>query len=357
MKNIKKISKTITDLPSPSSIRFLWNFGFILGILLSVQIITGVILSINYIQSELEAFPSIIHIIRDTNNGWINRLIHSNTASLFFIRLLTHIGRGIFYGSFKTKSLTWLRGSTIFLISMATAFFGYVLPWGQMSYWGATVITNIVSALPYVGKDLVEWLWGNFSISQPTLNRFFSIHYLLPVILSITTVHHIFTLHKTGRSNPTGNIESLEKVEFHPIFTNKDTIFLIAVSIALLSIITNLPNYFIDPENINEANPIKAPVHIQPEWYFLFAYAILRSIPSKLGGIVAIVSSIVIIFFVSIKKADINRRKFSPKRKIKTLAILFSFVTLTFIGRKPVEEPYISTGKFLSTSYFLSILI
>jgi len=198
---------------------------------------------------------------------------------------------------------------------MATAFFGYVLPWGQISYWGATVITNIVSALPYVGKELVVWLWGNFSVRQPTLNRFFSIHYLLPVIISVIIVHHIFTLHKTGRSNPTGNKENLEKIEFHPRFTNKDTIFLITIITLILSMVTNVPNYFIDPENINEANPIKAPVHIQPEWYFLFAYAILRSIPSKLGGIVALVLSVAIIFFVPIKKTVKNRRKFSPKKK------------------------------------------
>jgi len=354
MKIIKTSLKPLSDLPSPSSIRFLWNFGFLLGLLLFLQIISGVILSINFIPSEIEAFQSIIHIIRDSNFGWINRLIHSNTASLFFIRLFIHMGRGIFYRSQKRKNKTWLRGSIIFVISIATAFFGYVLPWGQISYWGATVITNIVSAVPYMGKIIVEWLWGNFSVSQPTLNRFFSIHFLLPFIIIATVIIHIILLHRTGSRNPLGIKEAMDKIEFHSNFTFKDTIFLLITLILLIRIIINSPNLFIDPENINEANPIKAPVHIQPEWYFLFAYAILRSIPSKLGGIIALLLSVLIIMVIPIKRLKLYRRKFSPNLKIKLSLFFLSFLSLTFIGIKPVENPYTLVGKVFRIIYFIA---
>jgi len=357
MKEIKKISKPLTELPSPSSISFLWNFGFLLGILLTLQIISGVILSINFIQSEAEAFLSIVHIIRDSNRGWINRFIHSNIASLFFIRLIIHISRGIFYYSHQRKKETWLRGSSIFAVSIATAFFGYVLPWGQISYWGATVITNIVSAIPYIGKRLVEWLWGNFSVRQPTLNRFFSIHFLLPFIILALVLDHIILLHKTGSSNPLGTKEDIDKIEFHVSFTNKDSIFLTLVTIVLITVISNNPNLFIDPENINEANPMKAPVHIQPEWYFLFAYAILRSIPSKLGGIIALAFSILVIFVIPIKPNNKNRKKFSPWKKTFYSIFTLSFLILTIIGRKPVEDPYVIVGKTFRVVYFTSIVL
>ncbi len=357
MKKIKTLSYPLFDLPSPSSINLMWNFGFLLGTLLVIQIITGIFLSMNYIQSERGAFCSIIHIIRDINTGWLSRLVHSNTASLFFIGLIIHLMRGVFFGSFRRKKSTWLSGTRILIISIATAFFGYVLPWGQISYWGATVITNIASAIPYLGKIIVEWMWGNFSVREPTLNRFFSIHFLLPFVIVIIVLVHLILLHSTGSSNPIGSKEEMDKIEFHQEFSTKDTIFLITVLMMLIILISVKPQVFIDPENMNEANSIKAPVHIQPEWYFLFAYAILRSIPSKLGGIVALISSITVFYLIRVKVINTTRNKFSPWGKTKIAVFISSFIVLTFIGSKPVEEPYVLIRKVWGAIYFLSILL
>ena len=356
MKRYKKLLTPLIDLPTPISIRFVWNFGFLLGILLLVQIVTGVVLSMRYIQSSGEAFLSIIYIIRDCNNGWLIRLFHSNVASFFFMRIRVHLLRGVFFTSFKGKVNAWVRGSTILLVSIATAFFGYVLPWGQMSYWGATVITNIISALPYIGTILVEWLWGNFSVSQPTLNRFFSIHFFLPIFILVLIFVHIIFLHLTGSSNPIGIKESVDKVEFNIKFLIKDFIFLVFILLFILGVVINLPDLFIDPENINEANPMKAPIHIQPEWYFLFAYSILRSIPSKLGGVVFLIFSIGMYYIFPLKLVKENRRKFSPKRKVCFIIFIVSIVLLTYIGSKPVEDPYLLVSKVARVFYFLFVL-
>nr|YP_002317282.1 cytochrome b [Steganacarus magnus]ACH41155.1 cytochrome b [Steganacarus magnus] len=352
MKLMKFYTSPLFDLPTPFSINLFWNFGFILGFITTIQVISGLFLSMLFIPSESDAFFSIIHIMRDSNSGWFIRLIHSNVASLIFLCVYIHLARGLYTSSFKTKSHAWNSGVTIFIIVMAAAFFGYVLPWGQMSYWGATVITNIASAIPYIGIYLVKWMWGNFSVSQPTLNRFFSIHFIVPFFMLMMMVIHIILLHSTGSSNPMGSKEDMEKIEFQIMFTIKDFLFFSSIFSLVFISISNYPDIFMDPENMNEANPLKAPVHIQPEWYFLFAYAILRSITSKLGGVLALIFSILILFFIQIKGLSKVSGKFSPIVKLSFWIKVSSFLILTFVGMKPVELPFSVIGKVSSFLYF-----
>nr|QSH91018.1 cytochrome b [Triatoma dimidiata] len=353
----KIINNSLIDLPAPSSISLWWNFGSLLSMCLMIQIITGIFLAMHYTGSIELAFSSVVHICRDVNYGWLLRSLHANGASLFFICLYLHIGRGIYYGSYKLF-MTWAVGVIILFITMGAAFLGYVLPWGQMSLWGATVITNLMSAIPYLGNDLVKWLWGGFSVDNATLTRFFALHFLLPFIIAAMVMIHLLFLHQTGSSNPLGLNSNFDKIPFHPYFSIKD---LMGVSLTLMFFILlslwEAP-ILMDPENFIPANPLVTPVHIQPEWYFLFAYAILRSIPNKLGGVIAMVSSIAIILILPItNKSKFQGLTFYPISQITFWTLATILILLTWIGARPAEEPYILTGQILTILYFSYFII
>ena len=351
---LKIVKVSLLDLPSPTSISFLWNIGFLLGIVLTLQIITGLILSMIYTAQTESAFKVIVIIIRDINTGWITRIIHINGASLFFILLYIHTARGIYFSSPSNKPKVWISGVVILLLIIATAFLGYVLPWGQMSFWGATVITGVLSAIPIIGNDLVTWIWGGPSVSQPTLNRFFSLHFLLPIVIIAIVLVHLIFLHEKGSSNPSNSHSNLDKIKFNPLFSTKDTTPIIMIIIIIIIINSNYPNILGDVENFNIANPLVAPIHIQPEWYFLFAYVILRSIPSKLGGVIALVASILIISILVIKKNKSTKFKISKKAKFWLFASVV--LILTWIGAKTVERPYEEIGQIYTFLYFSIIL-
>lgn len=354
---IRIINRSLIDLPTPSNISLWWNFGSILGICLIIQIITGLFLAIHYTANIEIAFNSVVHICRDVNNGWLIRNTHANGASLFFICLYLHIGRGIYYTSYKLV-ITWNVGVILLFLTIGTAFLGYVLPWGQISLWGATVITNLISAIPYLGNDLVKWLWGGFSIDNATLTRFFTLHFLLPFIIRAMVIIHLLFLHQTGRNNPLGTKSNYDKIPFHPYFSIKDIIRIIIVIFIFSVIILLEPRIMGDPENFIPANPLVTPVHIQPEWYFLFAYAILRSIPNKLGGVVAIIISIIIILILPItNKIKFQSIIFYPINKIIFWIFVTVLILLTWIGARPAEEPFIFTGQVLTTVYFIYFII
>nr|YP_009244987.1 cytochrome b [Endoclita signifer]AMR73731.1 cytochrome b [Endoclita signifer] len=349
---IKIINNSLIDLPTPSNISSWWNFGSLLGLCLIIQVITGLFLTMHYSANIDLAFYSINHICRNVNYGWLIRTLHANGASFFFICIYLHIGRGIYYESFMYM-YTWMVGVLIFFLLMATAFMGYVLPWGQMSFWGATVITNLLSAIPYLGSMLVNWIWGGFAVDNATLVRFYTFHFLLPFIVMMMTMIHLLFLHQYGSNNPLGINSNLDKIPFHPYFSFKDLFgFIIMTSILMLLTLWN-PYMLGDPDNFIPANPLVTPIHIQPEWYFLFAYAILRSIPNKLGGVIALVMSIAILFilpFTFYKKIQGNQ--FYPLNKILFWNMLIIVILLTWIGARPVENPYIITGQILTILYF-----
>ncbi|YP_009421335.1 cytochrome b (mitochondrion) [Rhopilema esculentum] len=346
------INDILVDLPSPSNISYLWNFGSLLGLCLVIQILTGIFLSMHYCADTSIAFSSVAHIMRDVNYGFILKYAHANGASLFFLCVYMHIGRGLYYGSFMKKEL-WFSGVTIYLLMMGTAFIGYVLPWGQMSFWGATVITNLVSAIPYIGNDIVQWLWGGFSVSNSTLNRFFSLHYLLPFLLAGLGAAHLILLHAHGSSNPIGVKSDVDKIPFHSYFSFKDIYGILLLTILLIVLIFFVPNILGDTENYIQANPLVTPVHIQPEWYFLFAYAILRSIPDKLGGVVAMLASILVLYALPFLNIGLQRtNSFRPFSKLFYWIFIGNFILLTWIGSQPVEDPYILIGQISTVIYF-----
>ena len=347
----------VVDLPTPANISILWNFGSLLGLCLIIQIATGLFLAMHYTAHIDLAFSSVTHICRDVNYGWLLRTIHANGASFFFICLYIHIGRGIYYGSFLYLH-TWSVGVIILFLVIATAFLGYVLPWGQMSFWGATVITNLFSAIPYIGTELVQWIWGGFAVDNATLTRFFTFHFLFPFAVAAASMVHILFLHQTGSNNPLGTSSQIEKVPFHPYFSFKDIVGF-AVIITGLVILSLLNPYLLgDPDNFIPANPLVTPAHIQPEWYFLFAYAILRSIPNKLGGVIALAISVAILFILPFThKAKFRRLNFYPLNQILFWCLVASVILLTWIGARPVENPYILTGQILTTLYFSFYII
>nr|AYU71341.1 cytochrome b [Agrilinae sp. 2 ACP-2013] len=350
---IKIINQSLIDLPSPSNISAWWNFGSILGMCLSIQIITGIFLAMHYTASIELAFSSIIHICRDVNYGWLLRTLHANGASMFFVAIYCHIGRGMYYGSYNMK-ITWTVGVIILFTLMATAFLGYVLPWGQMSFWGATVITNLLSAIPYLGTNIVQWLWGGFAVDNATLTRFFTLHFILPFMVMVLIIIHLMFLHQTGSNNPMGLNSNIDKIPFSQYFILKDLVGFISVGTILISLTLTNPYMLGDPENFTPANPLITPVHIQPEWYFLFAYAILRSIPNKLGGVLALVMSIAILIILPMSgKKKMQSNQFYPMNKILFWTFMSNAVLLTWIGARPVEDPYILTGQVLTVTYFL----
>ncbi len=354
---ISLVNNMLIDLPGPSNISYFWNFGILLGVCLIIQILTGIFLAMHYCPDVNLAFSSVAHITRDVNYGFVLRYLHANGASLFFLCVYLHIGRGLYYGSY-TKIIVWNVGVLLFLLMIVTAFLGYVLPWGQMSFWAATVITNLLSAVPYVGDDIVKWVWGGFSVSNATLNRFFSLHYLLPFVLAALSIVHLIALHEDGSNNPIGIRSDIDKVPFHHYYVLKDLYGIVVFVIVLSVVVFLFPYAGGDAENFKQANPLVTPVHIKPEWYLLFAYAILRSIPNKLGGVVALLFSILVLLFLPyLHKSRFKGLRFRPLSKIIFWFLVGDFLVLTWIGGQPVEEPYILIGQLASVFYFFYFLI
>nr|QNE85412.1 cytochrome b [Sciomyza simplex] len=349
----KIANNALVDLPAPINISAWWNFGSLLGLCLIIQILTGLFLAMHYTADINMAFNSVNHICRDVNYGWLLRTLHANGASFFFICIYLHVGRGMYYNSYLFTP-TWLVGVLILFLVMGTAFMGYVLPWGQMSFWGATVITNLLSAIPYLGIDLVQWVWGGFAVDNATLTRFFTFHFILPFIVLAMTMIHLLFLHQTGSNNPIGLNSNIDKIPFHPYFTYKDIVGFIVMLILLIGLTLINPYLLGDPDNFIPANPLVTPIHIQPEWYFLFAYAILRSIPNKLGGVIALVLSIAIIAILPFYHfSKFRGLQFYPLSQIMFWAMVVTVILLTWIGARPVEDPYIIMGQLLTIIYFL----
>nr|AAP20676.1 cytochrome b [Cycloderma aubryi] len=354
---IKIINNSLIDLPTPSNISMWWNFGSLLGACLLLQITTGLFLAMHYSPNIMTAFSSISHITRDVQYGWLIKNTHANGASMFFICIYLHIGRGIYYGSYLYKE-TWNTGIILLLLTMATAFMGYVLPWGQMSFWGATVITNLLSAIPYVGNTMVQWVWGGFSVDNATLNRFFTLHFLLPFLTLGMMMVHLLFLHETGSNNPIGLNSNTDKIPFHPYFSYKDFLGFMMALMTLLLITMLSPNLLGDPDNFSPANPLSTPPHIKPEWYFLFAYTILRSIPNKLGGVLALLSSILILFMLPMLHTSKQRTMtFRPMTQVLFWCFVANIIILTWIGGQPVESPFTTIGQLTSIIYFTILLV
>ena len=357
---LKMINSYVIDSPQPSNISYLWNFGSLLAFCLIIQIITGVTLAMHYNPSVLEAFNSVEHIMRDVNNGWLIRYLHSNTASAFFFLVYLHIGRGLYYGSYKNpRTLVWTIGTIIFILMMATAFLGYVLPYGQMSLWGATVITNLISAIPWVGQNIVEFIWGGFSVNNATLNRFFALHFVLPFILAALALMHLIALHDTvGSNNPLGISGNYDRLPFAPYFIFKDLITIFIFIIILSIFVFFMPNILGDSENYVMANPMQTPAAIVPEWYLLPFYAILRSIPNKLLGVIAMFSALLILLFMPF--TDLSKFRgiqFRPLSKIAFFVFIGNFFILMQLGAKHVESPFIELGQISTVIYFSYFLI
>lgn len=356
IKLLKILNDSLIYLPTPLNINIWWNFGSLLGLCLIIQILTGIILSIHYCPNINLAFNRIIHIIQDVNKGWIYQLIHINGASFFFFCIYIHIGRGIYYSSYKIFSV-WLIGTLIFITTMATAFIGYVLPWGQISFWGATVITNLISTIPYIGQITVEWVWGGFSVNNPTLNRFFRLHFFLPFIILAIVIIHLFFIHQYGSNNPIGINRKFSIINFHNYFTLKDIVGFLLILFILILICLKFPFLLRDPENYILANPIITPIHIQPEWYFLFAYTILRAIPNKIGGVIALLISIIILLILPIINIKFHSIIFYPINQFLFWIFFNNFILLTWLGSQPVEAPFIIIRQIFRISYFIFYFI
>jgi len=354
---LSPIKGRLARLPSPANLRSWWNFGSLLGLCLGIQLITGFFLALFYTNFTLEAFTRVSHLEQDVTLSWLLRALHANGASFFFFCLYFHTARGVYYHSF-VNHLTWAVGVAIFLVTIATAFLGYVLPWGQMSFWGTAVITNLVSAVPYIGENTVIWLWGGMAVSGPTLTRFFAFHFLTPFIIAAMRIVHLVFLHQSGSSNPLGLSSNYAKLPFQPYFSSKDLfgIFCLWGLIAILVLIN--PWILGDPENFIMANPLATPIHIQPEWYFLFAYAILRSIPNKLGGVIALGIAILILYSFLLRPIrSMKGASFYGINKAYFWTLVSRVLLMTWIGARPVEQPYILLGQFLTAYYFLFYLL
>jgi len=358
---ISLVRGSFVDFPTPKNLNYWWTFGGILFFVLIAQIITGIVLAMHYTPSTGSAFDSVEHIMRDVNFGWMLRYLHANGASMFFIAVYIHIFRGLYYGSYKApREISWILGVIIFLIMMGTAFMGYVLPWGQMSFWGATVITNLFSAIPLVGEAVRTWLWGGFAVDNPTLNRFFSLHYLLPFMIFGVVLLHVWAFHTTGNNNPTGVSPKSKKdtVPFHPYYTIKDLFAIIVFMIVFAWFAFYVPNYMGHPDNYIEANALVTPAHIVPEWYFLPFYAILRAVPDKLGGVVAMFGAIAILFILPwLDTSKVRSATYRPLFKQFFWIFAINAVALGYLGAMPAEGVYVTLSRICTIYYFAHFLV
>ena len=353
--------------PVPRNLNHFWNFGVLAGLALVIQIVTGIVLAMHYEASGAGAFNSVEHIMRDVNSGWFLRYLHANGASFFFIVTYIHIFRGLYYGSYKApREMVWMLGLVIFLLMMATAFMGYVLPWGQMSFWGAKVITGLFGAIPVVGEPIQTWLLGGFAPDQPTLTRFFSLHYLLPFVIAGVIILHIWALHIPGSGNPTGvDVKTpQDTLPFHPYYTAKDGVGAGVFFIAFAIMLFFLPNYLGHPDNYIPANPLSTPAHITPEWYFWPFYAILRAftvdfiLPAKLWGVLAMFASILLLFFLPwLDKSPVRSGSYRPTFKIFFVILIIDVLVLGWCGGLPAEEPYVMISQVATMYYFAHFLI
>jgi len=353
------LDKHVIHYPTPINLNYAWSFGSLAGISLVIQILSGIFLAMHYTPHIDLAFSSVEHIMRDVKNGWFIRYVHANGASMFFIVVYCHIFRGLYYGSYMhPRQLLWCSGVIIFILMMATAFMGYVLPWGQMSFWGATVITSLITAVPLVGKAIVEWLWGGFTVSNATLNRFYSLHFLLPFVIAGLSLVHLALLHKDGSNNPLGIDSAVDKVPFYPYFVLKDLFALSIYLLAFGTLVYFYPNLLGHPDNYIPADPLHTPAHIVPEWYFLPFYAILRSIPNKLGGVLAMFGSLLILLLIPfINTSEIRSTTFRPIFKIFYWLLVADFLILGWVGQKPVNDQYVFTGQVATVFYFAFFLV
>ena len=353
------LNSHIVDYPTPINLNYFWSFGSTAGLCLVIQLITGIFLAMHYTPHIDYAFNSVEHIMRDVNNGWLIRYFHANGASMFFIVIYCHIFRGLYFGSYiRPRETLWISGVFIFLLMMGTAFMGYVLPWGQMSFWGATVITNLASAIPLAGPSIVEWLWGGFSVDNATLNRFFSLHYLFPFIITGLVLVHLALLHESGSNNPLGITKSVNVISFYPYFYVKDLLAFLILMFGFSFLVFYFPNLLGHSDNYIPANPLVTPPHIVPEWYFLPFYAILRSIPDKLGGVLAMLGAILVLLLLPfINFSNIRSNKFRPLFAFTYWFFVADFAVLGWIGQKPVETPFIEVGMVATFLYFFILLI
>ena len=354
---IKILNGTLIDLPAPANISLNWNYGSLLGLVLVIQLVSGIILATRFSGHVDISFDSVISLYQDSSYGWLIRLIHSTGASFFFLFIYLHIGRNLYYGSYIYSEL-WNVGVVIYLILIGTAFLGYVLPWGQISYWAATVITNLLSAIPYLGGNIVEWVWGGFAVSNPTLTRFFALHYLLPFVITGLVVIHIFYLHLEGRRNPLGVTSTTNKVSFHYYYSVKDTFIFFLVFFVFMVFTLKYGYSFIDAENWIPANALVTPNHIQPEWYFLFAYAILRSIPNKLGGVLGLLAAVLVLFLFPLARNSLffTGYFYSPRSRFLFWLFVSDFFLLTWLGSCPAETPYVEVAFFSTLLYFVLVV-
>nr|NP_957723.1 apocytochrome b [Emiliania huxleyi]UPY85230.1 apocytochrome b [Gephyrocapsa ericsonii]UPY85251.1 apocytochrome b [Gephyrocapsa parvula]AAP94705.1 apocytochrome b [Emiliania huxleyi]AEI29457.1 apocytochrome b [Emiliania huxleyi]UPY84858.1 apocytochrome b [Emiliania huxleyi] len=356
---VQLINAHLIDYPTPSNISYWWNFGFLAGMCLGIQIVTGIALAMHYTPHVDLAFLSLENIMRDVNGGWLLRYLHANGASMFFIVVYIHIGRGLYYGSYaEPRGLVWILGTVILLLMMATAFMGYVLPWGQMSFWGATVITNLFSAFPIVGSKIVTLLWGGFSVDNATLNRFFSLHYLMPFVIAAFALIHIAAVHENGSNNPLGISSVNDKIGFFPYFVLKDSLSFVAFIMFFSFFVYFYPNDLGHPDNYIPGNPMVTPEHIVPEWYFLPSYAILRSIPNKLLGVLALLASILILLILPVVNSSaIRSTLYRPIHQTFFWFLVFDFILLGYIGQQTPETPFIEIGQIASVYYFAYFLV
>ena len=355
---INLLNDHLIDYPTPVNINYLWNFGSMAGIFLVVQILTGIFLAMHYTPHVDLAFLSVEHIMRDVNNGWLLRYLHANGASMFFGVVYIHVARGIYYGSYqKPRGFVWVVGVVILILMMATAFMGYVLPWGQMSFWAATVITNLFSAFPIVGEPIVAWLWGGFSVDNATLNRFFSFHYLLPFLIIGAVLAHLAVLHQNGSNNPLGVQAATDKIPFYPYFIIKDLFSWVIAFIFYFGFVFFAPNYLGHTDNYIEANAMVTPAHIVPEWYFLPFYAILRSIPHKLGGVIAMFAALLVLFLLPyLNTSEVRSSSFRPIHRQFFWLLVLDYFVLGWIGGCAPETPYLEIGQIATFFYFFYFL-
>jgi len=349
------------DMPTPKNLNYWWSFGGLLTLALVIQIVTGIVLAMHYIAHGSMAFDSVEHIMRNVNSGWLIRYVHANGASLFFLAVYVHIARGMYYGSYKyPREILWMLGVVIFLIMMATAFMGYVLPWGQMSFWAATVITNLFSAVPVIGEEITTWLWGGFSVDSPTLTRFYSLHYLLPFAIFGVTILHIWALHVHGPNNPTGiDVKGpQDTIPYKPYYTSKYLSVFSAFMMVLAVLVFFEPNYLGHPDNYKPADPLQTPAHIVPEWYFLPFYAILRAIPDKLLGVIAMFGSILVWFILPwLDTSRVRSGRYRPLFKQFFWLLVIDFLVLMWCGAQPAEGPALIVARIATAYYFLHFIV